>query len=68
MVSKDKNNPYLYELAFFAWRNILAGEELTFDYKDDDGIGDPDEADKDIEENSIPCLCGSSRCRKWLWK
>lgn len=71
VVSKDKNNPVLYEIAFFAGRDIDAGEELTFDYMDtDEGAelmqsqqdGDDDDDDK------TPCLCGARNCRGWLWK
>lgn len=64
-VSYDKNNPYLYELAFFALRQIAPREELTFDYCA--GITQED-ADAEVESDSIPCRCGSTQCRKWLWK
>jgi histone-lysine N-methyltransferase SUV39H len=62
-VSYDKNNPFLYDLAFFATRDIPQGEELTFDY----APGDERQEDQ-VEADSIPCKCGSGRCRKWLWK
>lgn len=72
-VSRDKNNAFLYEIAFFTFRDIEAGEELTFDYKDYDGTEQTDQeeregTDEGVEEDSIPCLCGASNCRKWLWK
>jgi histone-lysine N-methyltransferase SUV39H len=65
VVSYNKNNPLLYTLAFFACRDISANEELTFDYLDLDGA---DEEEQEVEDDSIPCLCGASNCRKWLWK
>ena len=71
VVSKDKNNPMLYEIAFFAYRDIEAGEELTFNYRDHEGDEDPENregTDEAVEEDSIPCLCGAYNCRKWLWK
>lgn len=34
-----------------AARKILAGEELTYDYK------------MPLEKNKIPCFCGSPACR-----
>jgi [histone H3]-lysine9 N-trimethyltransferase SUV39H len=67
VVSWNKNNPLLYSLAFFACRDIEPNEELTFDYLDLDQV-DEEKAQQGIEEDSIPCLCGASNCRKWLWK
>lgn len=62
-VSYNKHDPYIYDLAFFACRFIPAGEELTFDYLD------KDEGEIRVEpgEDAIPCLCGSAKCREWLW-
>jgi histone-lysine N-methyltransferase SUV39H len=65
VVSYDKNNTYLYELAFFALRQIAAGEELTFDYCA--GMAEQD-VEANVDADSIPCKCGSAQCRKWLWK
>jgi histone-lysine N-methyltransferase SUV39H len=61
-VSYNKHDPKVYDIAFFACRDIPAGEELTFDYldKDDDEMEAPG-------EGAIPCLCGAPKCRKWLW-
>jgi histone-lysine N-methyltransferase SUV39H len=62
-VSYNKHDPRVYDLAFFACRDISAGQELTFDYLDKeegDEIEDPG-------EDAIPCLCGAGKCRKWLW-
>ncbi|KAH6615007.1 hypothetical protein C7974DRAFT_57357 [Boeremia exigua] len=62
-VSYNKHDPYIYDIAFFACRDIPAMEELTFDYLDKE---EGDEMD-DPGEGAIPCLCGAPKCRKWLW-
>ncbi|KAF9696159.1 hypothetical protein EKO04_006093 [Ascochyta lentis] len=62
-VSYNKNDPHIYDIAFFACRDIPAYEELTFDYLDKE---EGEEMD-DPGEDAIPCLCGAARCRKWLW-
>lgn len=62
-VSYNKHDPRIYDLAFFACRFIPAREELTFDYLDRDEGDVMDEPGED----AIPCLCGSAKCRKWLW-
>ncbi|CAL4152375.1 unnamed protein product, partial [Meganyctiphanes norvegica] len=41
-------------IIIFALRRILRGEELTYDYK------------FPIEDDKIPCTCGTRRCRKYL--
>lgn len=41
-------------IIIFALRRILCGEELTYDYK------------FPIEDDKIPCTCGTKRCRKFL--
>lgn len=64
-VSYNKHDPRVYDIAFFARRDIPALEELTFDYLDRD-----EEDGEEMEEpgeGAIPCLCGAERCRKWLW-
>lgn len=69
-VSMNKHDFRIYEIAFFACRDIPALEELTFDYLD---FEPPDENDEDEEaddeqgETRVPCLCGAEECRKWLW-
>lgn len=62
-VSYNKHDPKVYDIAFFACRFIPAGEELTFDYLDKD----EDDVLNEPADDSIPCLCGASKCRKWLW-
>lgn len=64
-VSYNKHDCRVYDIAFFASRDIAPGEELLFDYLDKD-VNDED----DVEEpgnDAIPCLCGAAKCRKWLW-
>jgi histone-lysine N-methyltransferase SUV39H len=63
VVSYDKNNLFLYELAFFATQDIPKGMELTFDYAPGN-----ETQDGQVEADSVPCRCGSDKCRKWLWK
>ncbi|XP_067123059.1 histone-lysine N-methyltransferase 2A isoform X2 [Centruroides vittatus] len=41
-------------IVIFALKRILKGEELTYNYK------------FPIEDEKIPCTCGSKRCRKYL--
>lgn len=67
VVSLNKYDEKLYELAFFALTDIPANTELTFDYLDKDD--DPDDADtKNDDKDGVRCYCGSAKCRKWLWR
>ncbi|XP_014559391.1 hypothetical protein COCVIDRAFT_35422 [Bipolaris victoriae FI3] len=65
-VSYNRHDVRIYDIAFFACRFIPAGEELTFDYLDKDDGGEEEEMDEP-GEGAIPCLCGTKKCRKWLW-
>lgn len=67
-VCKDKNNLYQYDLAFFALRQIKAGEELTFDYLASSGEPQDDDPPSSQKDPPIPCLCDSKKCRKILWR
>lgn len=58
----NKGNPYIYEIAFFATRDIPKGTELTFDYFDEDSH-EPNEFDPEL----MRCLCGAKNCRGTLW-
>lgn len=62
-VSYNKDDPYIYDIAFFACRDIPAGVELTFDYLDKE----EEEEMGDAGQDAVPCLCGAAKCRKWLW-
>jgi histone-lysine N-methyltransferase SUV39H len=62
-VSYNKHDPHIYDIAFFACRDIPAFEELTFDYLDKE----EGEEMENPGDDAIPCLCGATKCRKWLW-
>lgn len=55
-------DPLLHRLAFFALDRIEAGQELSFNY-----------IQNDIEYNNVsdsekkPCHCGAKNCKKWLF-
>ena len=74
-VSYNKFDAKIYELAFFAYQDIPANEELTFDYldKDDEEDGDEDAPPANTQESSsrpneeLHCKCGSKHCRGKLW-
>jgi histone-lysine N-methyltransferase SUV39H len=64
----DYADKHIHDLAFFAIRNIPAGEELTFDYVD----GGSDTLEEDVldarkRQEMTKCLCGSEDCRGYLW-
>ncbi|KAF1814337.1 SET domain-containing protein [Eremomyces bilateralis CBS 781.70] len=79
-VSYNKYDQKVYDLAFFARRDIPANEELSFDYLDKDeedneaGTGVLTSQVDDVEvwtpdDNGtvVPCRCGAEKCRKVLW-
>jgi histone-lysine N-methyltransferase SUV39H len=70
----------VYNLAFFALRDIPAGTELTFDYNpvaqdgehsDNDSDSDYNSKDamerKKLDPEAVQCLCGEANCRGQLW-
>ncbi|CAK7217326.1 hypothetical protein SCUCBS95973_003110 [Sporothrix curviconia] len=61
----DHADKHIHDLAFFAVRNIDAGDELTFDYVD--GIMDLAADARHHVAGMTPCLCKSANCRKFLW-
>lgn len=64
----DHADKHLHDLAFFAVRDIDAGEELTFDYVDGEtGELEADQRDPVNKRDMTECLCGSDKCRGWLW-
>ncbi|KAF2722771.1 SET domain-containing protein [Polychaeton citri CBS 116435] len=73
-VSLNKNDIWVYNVAFFAYRDIAMGEELTFDYLDQDEQEEDEVLRMRQEEALDPnnnekksCNCGASKCRGYLW-
>ena len=73
VVAYNRHDPKVYEIAFFATRDIAPDEELTFDYldKDEGDEDDDDQVDPDDRKKGgmkpTRCRCGSEKCRKYLW-
>ncbi len=63
----DHADKHLYDLALFAIQDIPAGEELTFDYVDGLVDMDDDAHDPSKKKDMTKCLCGTKRCRGFLW-
>lgn len=62
----DHADKHIHDLALFAIKDITRGEELTFDYVD--GAQDENHDERDGgHEDMTKCLCGSIRCRRFLW-
>jgi histone-lysine N-methyltransferase SUV39H len=61
--TKNHADRYLYNIAFFAYRDIPAGTELTFDYNTGAEKTTPQKYDPD----AVACLCGEQNCRGQLW-
>jgi histone-lysine N-methyltransferase SUV39H len=63
----DHADKHIHDLALFAIRDIPAGEELTFDYVDGLEEMDSDAHDPSKIGDMTKCLCGTKRCRGFLW-
>ncbi|KAH7160084.1 histone lysine methyltransferase, partial [Dactylonectria estremocensis] len=61
----DHADKHIHDLALFAIKDISKGEELTFDYVD--GVAYEGEESEGRVDNMTRCLCGSKKCRKFLW-
>jgi [histone H3]-lysine9 N-trimethyltransferase SUV39H len=63
----DHADKHLHDLALFALKDIPKWTELTFDYVD--GVVDEHEDldDPQMLKDMTKCLCGSEKCRGWLW-
>ncbi|KAH6970789.1 SET domain protein [Ilyonectria sp. MPI-CAGE-AT-0026] len=61
----DHADKHIHDLALFAIKEIPKGEELTFDYVD--GVAYEGEEPEGRVDHMTRCLCGSKRCRKFLW-
>lgn len=62
----DNSTLQIYDVAFFAIRDIRPFEEITIDYSPQmqGEVYDMDEEDEDV----VLCLCGSKNCRRKLWR
>lgn len=60
-VSTNHGDSRIYELAFFALRDIQPHAELTFDYNPSWN------GDKRVDPTAVKCLCGEAKCRGQLW-
>ncbi|KAL1885545.1 hypothetical protein Plec18167_001039 [Paecilomyces lecythidis] len=65
-VSRHHGDQRLYELAFFALRDIPPMTELTFDYNPG-WDGKKKKNRNQIDPNAVKCLCGEPNCRGQLW-
>lgn len=63
----DHADKHVHDLALFAVRDIPKGEELTFDYVDGLESMDDDANDPRTRDDMTRCLCGSKKCRGFLW-
>lgn len=61
----DHADKHIHDLALFAVRDIDRGEELTFDYVN--GQVERDAQDERLQEEMTRCLCGTAKCRGYLW-
>lgn len=61
--SRNHGDDRIYDLAFFAVRDIPALTELTFDYNP----GWEGSKNKKLDPDALPCLCGEPNCRNQLW-
>lgn len=60
----DGSSKNIYQVAFFAIKDIPAGTEITIDYNPDLELTEDEITDSAI----VQCRCGSAKCRKRLWK
>ncbi|RAK78289.1 histone-lysine N-methyltransferase Clr4 [Aspergillus fijiensis CBS 313.89] len=67
-VSRNHADRDLYDLAFFALREIPPYTELTFDYNPgSEGGGGGIVKGAKIDPSAVQCLCGEANCRGQLW-
>lgn len=63
----DHADKHIHDLALFAIRDIPKDTELTFDYVDGAEELDSDAHDPDKVKDMTKCLCGTPKCRGFLW-
>ncbi|KIY69411.1 SET domain-containing protein [Cylindrobasidium torrendii FP15055 ss-10] len=59
----DNVNPFIYKTAFFTWRDVQPGEELTFNYGP--GITGNEEGIAGNTGKFALCKCGARSCKGW---
>ncbi|KAK7975366.1 Acetyl-CoA acetyltransferase IA [Apiospora arundinis] len=63
----DHADKHIHDLALFAIKDIPKGTELTFDYVDGIEDSESDAMNPAKKKDMTPCLCGSRKCRGFLW-
>jgi [histone H3]-lysine9 N-trimethyltransferase SUV39H len=63
----DHADKHIHDLALFAIKDIPKDVELTFDYVDGLVALDEDAHDPMKAKDMTRCLCGSKKCRGFLW-
>lgn len=63
----DHADKHIHDLALFAIEDIPKGDELTFDYVNGLDDMDSDARDPAKQGDMTKCLCGSAKCRGFLW-
>lgn len=63
----DHVDKYIHDLALFAICDIPQNQELTFDYVPDFGKMELDSHDPLKTKDMTKCLCGTKKCRGFLW-
>ncbi|KAL4894034.1 hypothetical protein BDV59DRAFT_201344 [Aspergillus ambiguus] len=66
-VSHTHADQKLYDLAFFALRDIPPMTELTFDYNPGGAGAGPVKPAVEVDPHAVRCLCGEKNCRGQLW-
>jgi histone-lysine N-methyltransferase SUV39H len=63
----DHADMHIHDLALFAIRDIPPDTELTFDYQNGQEGLDHDAQDPELKSHMTRCLCGTKKCRGYLW-
>lgn len=63
----DLSDKHLHDLALFALCDIAKGTELTFDYVNKQQEIEEDAKDEVLQSQMTKCLCGTKKCRGFLW-
>lgn len=63
----DHADKHIHDLALFAIQDIPQNQELTFDYVDGLEQMEGDAHDPSKTKDMTKCLCGTDKCRGFLW-